>query len=276
MSVSTELDTINIRDLVIQDPEIKPSVTFDPEREISFADWNHLKKMAMDQKRSGWTAFGEMAFDLVLLFPERRKELINEESDWQSFKERVNQIKGKRLSLALYSELARARILFPDKWDEMSMEAIALREHVSKKMQEYWPGSSQYSSVLVEIKLLDSELFEQVRPSERSWDGMGGFLEECKDPTSQKRFSTQAAEMRVIDPDLFQTMVIDQDTWQGLLDKLENCRVRGNWIGFAQRAKELAILSAQEIQFTNDGIKITYPSTPLFSDSISLPETRSF
>ena len=80
-------ENIDIARLHLETPKPRERIPFDPEKEITADDWEHMaEKLEADRTRNDWRDFSWLAIKMKLLFPERASELNLDTKAWQGMK----------------------------------------------------------------------------------------------------------------------------------------------------------------------------------------------
>lgn len=267
---------INIRDLVIEEPVRKPEGSFDPEREVSDFDWNKMLELLNQFRKEGWVMFSPHAADMKVILPNKVRDLNLDDEVYQALAAKVGMLRQSRKRVEWIQEMARIKRLFPEKIGPQ--DTSSMKDGLLEKLNEYYGWNwIPYTSLAVEMMIVYPELTEGIRGDEGVWQGVEGALATLS-ISGPKRYSTQLAEAKIINPEKFKELKIRDGFWEDLRIKLQDLREKGNYRSFAIKAAEASIISADDIQITeNEGLVIVrQPKPPQFDKNIDLPTKRRF
>jgi len=110
--------------------------------------------------------------------------------------------------------------------------------------------------------------------------GMQNVLESKRSAlTSDKeecRFVNQAMHLRILFPDKISEFNLDDITWEGMKDQLDTHRNNNHWKYFADHARCLKILAADEIEVTDQGLKVVMSKKDFKQEKSKRPVRKNF
>ncbi len=118
---ATESEPINIKDLMLSEPQVTEGLPFDPKNEISEEEWQgiitHIEELKVfDDLHNNWKMFLIMAGDVKLIDPTRVSTLELDEEQWQRIYAELKALEERdsiQMNPSLPKELSSLRIFSP-------------------------------------------------------------------------------------------------------------------------------------------------------------------
>lgn len=286
-----EKEKINVKSLAIEEPEKKPELTFDPEKEIAKEDWERYKeRLNWTRENNVWREFVHSAADMKLLFPDRISELNLGGTDWQGMKKMLEEFR-KPSAVARGAFLLVAedmKFLFPQRIKELNITEDIWQENVNWALnlydQRFGGGSirwQQFAESAKNLKMIFPERASELHLDETAWRGMMGRLKEFQEKTAKNssvpevEFIELAANMRILMPERFNEVSgVVKTRWQ---------EIKSYWEKIQRKPPDMTvnmkILAAEEVKITDKGLEIIMqkPKKDEFkTETPPLPEIRKF
>ena len=196
-------ERINIKDLTTEEPSKKEGLPFDPEKEITEKDWNVIRR------------------NLGLMFRGRKESHTS--FDWPLF----------------FSHIAAAKLLFPEKVNELGIDEHALEE--MKQDLEGHPGTIASFLVMdanIKIFFPGGKGIE----TEDFFSDAKKTLQRYRSQENWPYFAYYAMYTAILFPNKISELNIDETAWQGMIDSLGHFR-NMEWVDlFARLASEMRLL----------------------------------
>lgn len=271
-------ERINIKDLIIEEPEEKSEPYFDVEKDVTAEDWRMMRKeLYKEQKLGNWARFLSVVKYMKILNPNYNisigydiKEGIREELE----------IHKQRSEWAAITEMAMdMKMLDPTfslNLDEFTLERM--QKDAFKEHNKLW---TDYVDQLVALKVFDQKL--EVHLGTEGLEKMDLSLNVAKAKEKWEEFAELAAAEKVLNLSL--NVEVGQIEWQNMKNILESYREKHKEKGeyyekaFAMLASRMKILAAQEVKVRENGLEIKMPekkAPTMETEGQSIPEIRNF
>lgn len=268
-------DRLNIKDLVVEEPQREKRYVFRPEEEIGDDLWNFtINILNHDAHMDRAADYSTMAYQLGVMFPERQAEIVAHEKSKKMFLEFIDITKDSGFILPLALE-AYYSFMKTTQWGAPPLSSggfgqMHTRARAILSSREFYPDRMDH---LAFFKLAGGVSFDELRFDEETYRIM---LEQSKVPQTDRL--NIPADIRILYPHKpVNEIISDYD-----LDTLR-ISVKGHWqdrIAIKQgvdAAFRLYILTAESIEPSNRGLKINLPPKPTAeSTETTLPEVRRF
>jgi hypothetical protein len=260
----------NIKELILGDTNKSIGLHFDPEMDLTKENWENMKNFLQVIKNSqNKSNYGREASNLLILFPERRKEL-----DLLPCDELLKSIIPSSISVTLPD----VRILYPESvTDEIIEEKAEFKFNVYKNtFQEnseyvkYW--TSVRSNILWEAFVLYPERFNELAKTENLIDTFNLAADQHKKDENWIAFSKYKFFINILDN---KHRPISDDEWVGMKSGWRETIFNSDR---AQLAMQMKLLAAKEVKMTEKGLQVIMPEEEIKHKipSVDLPVMRRF
>ncbi len=256
---------INIKELTVPEPGKKKELLFDPVKEVAGEIWEQAKS----ELQKEWSAsrdiiFGELASSMLILFPERRQEVLTGEMG--PLYEAPMIISATNLKIMYPSEPLDGRHIENDRLPFESIKAVA---EENKDNVLYWSGNSGIQ--LWDAFVLYPDKFQELR----SIDGLAETMNKAAESEKQEPYWNDFLDFKLMAKLLGKDTRVTDEEWdsvKGYFHLNPSVEVK---IQMAARAK---LLLAKDIRMTPEGIQVTPPDVKenLSNDLGPVPERRRF
>lgn len=296
------LDRVNVRDLILDElHSFKPS--FNPESEISDSDWRMMLKILQkhndeigSDNKMAFPQFIWTALDLKLLCPGRANNLPLDKWHFEIIQASIFDTRHMGARSLAAEELCRCaywgKNLFPDRFNEFEFTdsdwslmrgfADSLRSLVESSPFENKIDIAFNQRALNAGKYLRLLFPEQAESIERLgtllYKNMHEDLEEKRVEESWGWFSWAAANLRLFLPGKkARDFGINAYVWSQMVEMVKGLKRRPRLRqDYPSQAVHLAVLAADEIEFSKNGI-LLHMSKPKFDEvCVLIPERRKF
>jgi hypothetical protein len=262
MICTKETEKLNIKDLAFGNP-VKDRYVFNPSEIIPHDKYEKYRELIpFPDVKELIRHYAIDLTNLIILFPEKRKELISSKSIEDFFIENN-----------LIAEVSDMRIHYPDKVDDLFIakhhpytfeEHKEFTEDECSESRHIWDSFMlfpQRMNEIVSIKELGKKIENQMNES-RSKKTWHSFLE-------------HASDLKLMHP-LWKVDLSSQE-WNEIDSELLKVRedngVNSALVYYASRAK---IIASDNIEMTDKGLVITMPEHKFSKDTLNLPVARRF
>ena len=188
--------------------------------DILFEDEQVRKNLISLYKKTKSRADMSRCLDIAVsfrkLFPEYSNELELGNDDFEYLQTTIGYKMPERLVNSVFTEIFQARILFPNRFDEINLDDI-----VWSKKVEYLDGykkSGHWDSFVTsaaEMKIVFGERFKDYEISKKDWEGMfayaGSLRKEERDFLVDHTFLEYLANLKIL---LADRVVIEKDKFE--------------------------------------------------------------
>jgi len=282
-----ESDQINIKDLLIDEPQVGKDSWFDPERDITSGIWQAMVEKLKESRGRSWEiGWVELARSMMIFSPEKSKSLITENQAWEYVKTRDSNFdmpgragpQFQATNSDIFTQAFSLRVLCPHKIGEVNKRWILLRNLVDRITRATGPDSEGNLQIRAAIKLLYPEQ-SGVGLSNGLKATVGIYLDRGRDNEDWNRFLELAALARLIEPEFIDSLDLTTEDRDGMKEYLsrtfKETKETNAWEFAARQAASLAIIAAPEIKITDDGLKLIWPEKEQIKEDES-PEVRKF
>ncbi len=248
---------VNIKDLGLFEPRVeRPKSFFDPSTDISSEEWEMISNRIREREAS--LSQGVVKINPAFLWhlgisaPEKIKKSINENLVW-------NAVKVFRATE--YSD-ATLKALFPEKAKQENLVRDLDWELIKDKFDQEVGFDKIFISANVKIlspeRQIDFEITDEVFQSQKT------AIEELEGSRAYRSLAIKLIYLKIASAERYSELGLDDERfgkiWTGLNKLLDKYRGNPNEIeAFFEIASFMAILSADEIQITDNGVKLIFP-----------------
>ena len=282
MAIDTE-PSINIRNLVLEDPKKELSGPFLPSRDILESDWAAIRQLLAGSTYTEWRRV--MATGVGILDPKKLEgiDLSREIEDLKAYLK--IELGSNPLSpdsnpnIAVLERLFQLKVLDPQAFKDLRINHNPNQWPSLARSVKNWSsnisGYGQYAKYFVLTAPPDvhlnreeetgRELLLFCRPNKAlgGWDGV----------------LNTAANLKIVFPDQIEQLNLNEEFWNHFKDEMSIWREESlYWSTFVETALNLAFLSASNIRSDESGIHLDFnPQDSQIDPETSLqPERRKF
>lgn len=235
----------------------QPVRVFNPEMEISNDNWEMMKQELESYRGSDWWAFSAMACSLITVFPDRREELELDDS----YMDILNELNEARfIEHGSFVGIAVAFItFFPDRRNELNLDERTytwIRQAIQKDTVSM---SRIFTTGLTELMIMFPEKRNEFDLNDDEFNGRLESMELMRESNEWLHFAEYASELAVLFPDRKVELNIDSKSLAGMRAGLEP-DADSIWWPSADMAMHLAIITADEVRITGQGLEIVNSS----------------
>ncbi len=281
-----ESDQINIKDLLIDEPQVGKDSWFDPERDLTVHDWQQMTKKLKDHEVNRREVWIDLARPMMILSPTKMVHLFTEERAWEFARSRESSFDmpgraGPQFQTTdsdIFEQAFNLRVLCPHKIGQINMNWIKV-ESLMRRITHRTAASTLKDNLMMRsaIKLLYPE--KEVASSSGIKATVGIYLDRGRERDDWEQFLVFAALARLLDSQIIESLDLtnkDKDQMKDYVEMMKNFAESDNtWEFFARQAAYLAMISAQEIKINDDGLQLIWSQKTEKKDA-ELPEWRSF
>lgn len=272
-------EKIDVKKLAVEEPEKKPALPFDPEKEISLDDWRnsktYLENTRMGNYYGKWADFGQRAMVMKLLFPERTTELNLKGKDWEEMKKQLEtsyrHIGGEK---NIINQLMALKILFPEKFSKLKPEEYW--DVMKTQLDSNWKNGN--ADWVGKMKVIFPERALELKIDNVFLDNAKRRLNTLKSPALLDMWALQAMYMKIIFTEEVAELELDSKDWERMKKELDTDRRHNSWEAFLRRALRMKIFAAEKVEITEKGLEIVIQkeSPELKTEAPPFPEKRKF
>lgn len=304
---------INIKDLVIEEPQKGSVLNFDPEWDISAKYWNGIfNYLEWAKERKNWAEYLELARHVALLSPQRINQLTIDQETSDEMADRLKEemkISNRTIirfidGMELFEVLSTLDLLYPDihqtimesieelpvRWEvlgidiEKNKNVLLYDKSTFKKTNDFYLGevltagaiSRMYSLQDFEDPVLGfRKLFDQ-----DLWKETEEYFHNIESQKNFFEYAKIAASSRIIYPQEFSSLKLSKAFWDKAYSEIRDTQYVSilNTNNYFEFALYMKILAAEEVRVTDQGINIVmHKPKDTFSEVKSkLPEIRRF
>lgn len=282
MSVRSQEEPINIRDLAINEPPKKNELLFDPQVEITNQDLQGVVRL-FEAFRDGANvpnSLLEIAASVKIARPDFLDRL---EFNQKSFDQIDRSLKGAEVSLwKLFSSSAVfTKILFPnrfkslkvdDVFGEMTQKLTERKSIIKSSALVFTTDVSDYYDFASHLAILFPGKFS-LQPRDKEWDEINESLASLNEKERLLFFARVARSRRILFPE--RDTRLPHHTWLELKNLIKELQKKPSRRVLIELARDLTILAADEVKITEEGIELISNPQP-FPVTQPLPERRKF
>ena len=278
MPVDSAEKRINIKDLVLEQPEML-SVPFDSKKDVTYQDWQAILKeyFGSQSRRLNGPAY-RMAASAVLLDPGRISQFKLSEEDFEALKS----MSEFKLDFAKPNPAVDCKILFPSKKFELGLPPVEeLQGFYGSFGATFTRGDIRFAA---EYVILKPELRTRIETAigDNYWGVVRSVVkEELTEKNTQENIlegPLWVANTRIVSEEKFGSLNLGDDFWIKARMQLDLYRKGKDYMRFIRLASYLAIIAADEIEFTKNGLRlISIKDKGEVDEKLpALPQTRRF
>ena len=296
LEIFTNQAKVNIKDLVLEEPQRPLNLPFSPERDLTGVDWNGIKEDFRSRSdEESWEECAELVKAVKIFYPQRISELGN------GLKRTVGFLTAKvasmdqgdfepdpEVGMGTLDEVATARIICPENLEDLHQsyqnlwgKELNFLEYLLAREEE----ESSIPTFLFNLILAfpEPELRGYFQLNDRTRALFQNTIDDLKGKTdeySSGNLVKTLALTRVLFPDSKPT--ISANDWQQMNERLEFLRSgaisSGYWTQFAEYAANMTLLAAEQVEITKEGLEIVMADTKgsFQKGTPSLPDVRRF
>ena len=266
-------EDLKLQDLTLEQ-EKTPELKFDPETEITEADWQGMKQVLEVKRRNRkiWS-FTFLTMVMKILRPVKFDELNIDDQAWRGMKENLETNRNYDWR-TFNSQAANMKILQPERFSELGINDQSWQnmKEALEALQDY----NYFAVQAVDMKILQPNKFSELSIDDKVWQKMKAQLEIDRNEGNWGRFTELAKSMKILQPKRFSELRISNQSWREMRKELELER-KNNWWNFAHQAMDMKILAADKVKVTDQGLEITMPPPESFkSEKKPRPERKNF
>ncbi len=277
MSIEKRIDRqeLNIKELNLEQPQA--GVEFDPKRDVSERDWELLSQTISDNP-----AFYGMLAVLRQVRPDKFTHIPVPEGD--IFKRRIQGLIDENLWYSVVTEYAGFKQLFPDKFEPLTFRTAP---KLWRKGNEQLASGDVGPGFLIDMRVLfpdrAGELSLDKIPTD-PWLETLAKGEPINEPLQQVMaddFSLKLAyfaAFKALLPDDAKKLKVDCQTWEIWRSHLKFLLAQGKTksVDQAGMIRDLAMIAAQEIKITEQGLELVMPKKQSETATPPTPEIKNF
>lgn len=272
MSAIVETKTINIKDLVIDEPR-RSEDDLDPAKLLTDKDWvgikDHFETLTGGDSDGDFVRGIDLAIFAKLSSPQRLS-MFDKYKYLERIKRELKKYKEEDLYLGYLGLAASAKQLFSK--EELNLETD---EHFKKFVKDEQHRRGQFSSSSYFYRLVYPEVPLDSYTTEEYWQIIKKQVQDNKKRGDWWFVAYFSAITRLLFPDKFSEINLSNSDLQNIYQHLTFSKDTKSWYSFARVAWYLKILTADEVTVTDDGIQLIKHKTP-FQENQQLPEVRRF
>ncbi|MDO8618666.1 MAG: hypothetical protein Q7R49_01835 [Candidatus Daviesbacteria bacterium] len=304
---SLDSKNTNIANLNLEEPQGKLELPFDPDRDLTEADWEGMLRGLDDISLSNVTYYLNVASGMRIIFPER--ELNLDKNSWNRTEKQIkdstqtfwaNRDRTDMDCLDITSAISSALQLFPEKanqlkdfYAEFKDKANDVGFNIFESLDRYFRrvpvvkiDTISYLGTISSIAIVSQA---DLKTYPKLEDFKQDFLTALQDSFAgyNKGLSSQLlhaiAAFRICFPE--QELNIPKQVWDEWKESFELLRKNArnsndplDWWGFTRKVFDLKVATAKEVKITDHGIELIMqePEIPLVEPIPALPEMRKF
>lgn len=280
MNTKLETDTINIKNLIVEEPTNTP-IELDLEKMLQEEDWEDIKErfeqtIVTNRERLG-TIFRNIYFaaELKLIAPQRLS-ILNVDQYLEMAQEELRSLNFPNSILAFYFASEAKQLYGKDKLDINISETD--KDKWRHEIEDHKGTINGYINSILTFRILQPQESVESYVSEDGWKKIKTAIESKEGSAFLHNIAFFSVVARLLYPNRFSELNINQGDLRSIYENILQAKERKNWDLFAELAWCLKILTADDVRVTDDGIKLINqpkPSKPL-SVAEALPERRKF
>ncbi len=302
MSIQTPESSVNIKDLVLDEPAPKKSGHFDPERDLGSFNWSgllpHLEDISnprLYHNKRSWQSSAQLLMSAKVLFPENFSQFHTDNALWEMIVHQLenlytgNPTSEERFTTSVLNVMAIAALSFPERdvqqdfgvgfWDRVKMEQG--RENTFRTRYTTTTEANQYVERLLLMATVYPVWFGNLHKDDSFLEELKKTMELAKNSSeidAPGRFTSAALSARLLFPDKTADLNLEQAPWDRMMEWkyriLPTSPISEGYLS----AMKVKLLAAKEIKITTDGIQAVMEEEPNHpaEDGSSLPEARRF
>lgn len=284
-AVQTELGgLLNIKSLVVPQPEAPVRLPFDPERDISNREWINITDL-MKKSSGNIGDFLEMGALVKIISPDRfsgieqqniyhdpqSQKAIRESLIWNRHQDKLNPnpaffIFGSYAKIIDPAFVDEFRDLTDKEWRQslktlrifLSPKFGSKRSYLAqaKHMYEMYPDRFKEKVPL--------KVFKEILDESKQW----------QIPYNWHNCAEMLADLKILCPEKVTELGLTPDLWKGLVTDLTRVRDKNNLIALLRTAAQMRLLSANEIKVSDFGLELIFDRS--LKEPIQIPQMRRF
>jgi len=258
---------------------------FDPERDISEERINRMKEMVLqgaeEERDDKFWEYGESAAYFKILFPERFDEDVFREAWQDKMLEKLKKLKRSGLNTVdgLYNFIVyagRFGLLFPDKIDDLNIDD----EMFDKRMERerFFITAQRLFDLVIDnlfrlAVLFPGRIKECRAVVESNWDKIEKKLAEELD---EGELVECVANLKIL---TFRRIEVSKKEWENEKKILIDGFGEGDsesLVVFGRAAVNLAMLAAEEVKLTDDGLELVMEKEDFRTERKKRPVRKNF
>ncbi len=285
MSINTP--EINIKDLVLDEPQKFQDRPFDPEHDLTSTDWLELTTQLEEYKAKGLIgSWMQLARCMGILSPERASQNIDQAEAWEIVKDVDSSfdMPGRAgpayvtTDSQIFIQALNLRVLCPSYIKEVKRNWIKLDKLVERMKAPPGRHTTDPIHIKAAIKLLYPN--QKVGLDQRDSTLAKIALKWGQDDQKWDSFIHGAALTKLIHAPSYAKFGLGKEDWAEMKEALDNqrreARGKGDWGSFALFASWLAIMAAPNPIITEQGIDLGSSEGTIDSEDYKIPESRRF
>lgn len=262
---------INIKDLVIDQPERQKDGPFDPRELIGSKEWKiMLSGLRQAKSDSLEGVYCEEAFKILTLFPERKAQIPENIKAHTYLRSNLKKTDASFFYFLKFYEYAK--VVFPNLPNSVDPEDLEnFKKAIPKDIRTDKWGSSFLDTVAIFRRLFPEE--DSLIDDEIKMPFFNKINEKLHAETNIQIKAKDAAQLKIVFPQMAGEIKLSSNFWEDAKNKL----ITLYGFNFLDFAFDLTVLAAEEVKLTGGLMELKMPATEVAcTQTPPQPEARRF
>lgn len=270
---SLNSDRVNIGRLVLEDPSPSSPNNLSYLEMIKTEDFTRINSSINRLRvRKSWLGFVNTLSAYQIAFPEEASRIKISDKVWQDIEGVIfrDTVETEVLANLKLSYSGRFRNLVGAHQDSFKDAGDNLYRHIGGLRG--FPLRDTLNNLFI-MKIL--------YPTQRLDEHLNNFwprLMQDLVALPDRNWVTKAGKLRVLRPDVIQKFSLTDAHWSSFAETLDFFKKTKDWRTLVEMMYSLRVLKAEDVQITNEGLKLVFPQTPkpFLVEPSPLPTVRNF